>query len=137
VNLGKRIKNPRTKYDWLSANEENVDRYLKDPFCGFTFTVNGFKTMFTLIIRTNITANLQKMPKEIPVLFLAGTEDPVGDYGEGVKKVYGDFEEAGMTKSIMKLYSGSRHEIFNEKTGNEVCEDLYSWIMERVEEYQI
>lgn len=134
---GKRIKNPRTKYDWLSANEENVDRYLKDPFCGFTFTVNGFKTMFTLITRTNITANLQKMPKEIPVLFLAGTEDPVGDYGEGVKKVYGDFEEAGMTKSIMKLYSGNRHEIFNEKNGNEVCEDLYSWIMERVEEYQI
>lgn len=134
---GKGIKNPRTKYDWLSANEENVDRYLKDPLCGFTFTVNGFKTMFTLIIRTNDFNNLLKMPREIPVLFLAGEEDPVGDYGVGVKKVFGDFEKAGMQKVAMKLYPESRHEIFNEKNGNEVCEELYAWMTERIEEYRI
>lgn len=134
---GKGIKNPRTRYDWLAANEESVDRYLSDPLCGFTFTVNGFKTMFELIIRTNRGENLLKMPKEIPVLFLSGEEDPVGDYGVGVRKAYKDFEKAGMTKIGMKLYPGCRHEIFNEKNKTEVCEALYSWLMERMKEYQI
>lgn len=134
---GKNIKNPKTRYDWLASDEEVVDKYMKDSFCGFTFTVNGFKMMFTLIMRSNITENLQKMPKEIPVLFLSGEEDPVGDYGKGVKKAYGDFEKADMKKIGMKLYAGSRHEIFNEKNKNQVCEELYSWILERVKEYQI
>lgn len=134
---GKKIKNPRTGYDWLTANEESVDKYLKDPFCGFVFTANGFKTLFELIGRTNCVENLEKMPKELPVLFLAGEDDPVGDYGAGVKKAYGDFEKAGMQRINKKLYVGSRHEIFNEKNRAQVWEELYPWIMERVKEYQI
>ncbi len=133
---GKNIKNPKTKYDWLASDEEVVDKYMKDPLCGFTFTVNGFKMMFTLIMRSNIAENLQKMPKEIPVLFLSGEEDPVGDYGKGVKKAYSDFEKADMKRISMKLYAGSRHEIFNEKNKGEVCEELYPWMLKRVEEYQ-
>ena len=133
---GKRIKNPKTGYDWLAANEETVDKYMKDPMCGFTFPVNGFKTLFTLIARTNQAENLQKMPKELPVLFLSGEEDPVGDYGKGVKKAYSDFEKADMKGIRMKLYAGSRHEIFNEKNREEVCKELYSWILKRVEEHQ-
>ena len=133
---GKRIKNPKTGYDWLAANEETVDKYMKDPMCGFIFTVNGFKTLFTLIARTNHAENLQKMPKELPVLFLSGEEDPVGDYGKGVTKAYGDFEKADMKRIGMKFYAGSRHEIFNEKNREEVCKELYSWILKRVEEHQ-
>ncbi len=133
---GKRIKNPKTGFDWLAANEEAVEKYMSDPLCGFTFTVNGFKTLFTLIRRTNISENLQKMPKGMPVMFLAGDEDPVGGYGAGVKKAFSDFEKAGLDRISMKLYPGSRHEIFNEKNKLQVCEELYPWILERVKEYQ-
>ena len=59
------------------------------------------------------------------------------DYnGKGVKKAYSDFEKADMKRIGMKLYAGSRHEIFNEKNREEVCKELYSWILKRVEEHQ-
>ena len=77
------------------------------------------------------------MPKELPVSFISGDMDPVGDYGEGVKKAYKDFKETGMKRVSLKLYPGGRHELLNEKNKIRVYEDIYPWIMERVKEYQI
>lgn len=132
----KRLQPERTDKDWLCTDEKVVDIYKNDSLCGFTFTVNGFQTMFEIITRLNKEENLSKMPKNLPVYFIAGEEDPVGDYGEGVKKAYHDFENAGMENLSIKLYPGDRHEILNEKDREQVYEDVYSFIMDRVKEYQ-
>lgn len=132
----KRIPNPKTSVDWLCTEESVVDAYVKDELCGFTFTVNGFKTLFTLIDRLNKEENLKAMPKNLPVHFIAGDMDPVGNYGEGVRKAYEDFRKVGMERISMKLYAGGRHELLNEKDKLKVYEDIYPWIMERVREYQ-
>lgn len=141
VSLGsynKRIQQPKTKYDWLAVNESVVEQYIQDPLCGFGFTVNGFRTLFELIARAHKTENMQKIPTHLPVLFISGEEDPVGDYGEGVKKVYEDYKTGLKMKNVgLKLYPGDRHEILNEDDKYQVYEDIYPWIMERVKEYQL
>ena len=131
----KKIPDAKTAFDWLCTDDKIVDAYMNDELCGFTFTVNGFKTLFTLLDRLNQEENLNAMPKELPVYFIAGDMDPVGNYGEGVKKAYKDFEKAGMKNISLKLYSGGRHELLNEKNKHQVYEDIYPWIMERVKEY--
>ena len=133
----KRIPGARTEFDWLCSEDSVVDAYLQDEWCGFTFTANGFRTLFTLLDRLNKPENLEKMPKDLPVHFIAGDMDPVGDYGEGVKKVYQSFLKNGMERVSMKLYEGCRHELLNEKNKYQVYEELYPWIMERVKEYQL
>lgn len=133
----KRIPSPRSKFDWLATDDAVVDAYLEDPLCGFGFTVNGFRTMFELIIRQNKAANLLKMPKELPVLFLAGKEDPVGNYLKGVETVYRAFLTAGMQKVSSRFYENDRHEILNEPDREQVYEDIVSFVLERVKEYQI
>lgn len=134
----KKIQNPKTKFDWLAARESVVEKYLQDPLCGFVFTVNGFDTLFELIYRAHKTDNMQKIPKELPVFFIAGEEDPVGGYGEGVKAVYKSYtEDLGMKNVALRLYTGDRHEIINEEDRQQVYEELYPWIMERVKEYQL
>ncbi len=133
----KRIPGARTPFDWLCTDETVVDAYMQDRLCGFTFTVNGFKTLFTLLDRLNREENLKEMPKDLPVHFIAGDMDPVGAYGEGVKKAYEDFKGAGMGRISLKLYAGGRHELLNEKNKMEVYGDIYPWIMERVKEYQL
>ncbi len=133
----RRIPDARTPFDWLCTDEKVVDAYMEDKFCGFTFTVNGFKTLFTLLDRLNQEENLNAMPKELPVHFIAGDMDPVGSYGEGVRKAYDDFARTGMERISIKLYPGDRHELLNEKDKKQVYEDIYPWIMERVREYQI
>lgn len=134
----KRVKQPKTAYDWLAADEAVVEKYLQDPYCGFIFTVNGFRTLFELLKRAHTPENMQKIPKELPVFLVAGEEDPVGDYGEGVKRIYRDYTDSlGMKNVTLKLYTGDRHEILNEKDRRQVYEELYPWIMERVKEYQL
>lgn len=136
-NYNKKIENPGTSFDWLCRDAKVVEAYVRDPLCGFTFTVNGFRTLFALLHRQNQPSNLANMPKELPVLFIAGDQDPVGNYGEGVKKAYESFEKAGMKKLAIRLYPKDRHELLNEPDKRQVYEELYPWIMERVKEYQI
>lgn len=123
-----KIENPRTSKDWLTKDETVVDEYLKDSLCGFTFTVNGFRTLFELISRIQKTENLKKIPQELPVFFISGDADPVGDCGRGVRAAYNSLEDVGMSNLSMKLYEGDRHEIINETDRQQVYEDVWSWI---------
>lgn len=128
-NLNARIPNQRTEYDWLTTDEEIVDQYAQDEACGFKFTVNGFLTLTQSVDNLNKKKYLANMPKDLPVLFLAGTEDPVGAYTDGVKRAYRQFEAAGMKCISMKFYEGSRHEILNETAKQEVYEDIYEFLV--------
>lgn len=74
------------------------------------------------------------MPKNLPVLFLSGEEDPVGGFGKGVRKVVELFREIGMKKVICKLYPNDRHEILNELDRKKVYQDLYEWIQKVIKE---
>ena len=127
----KRIENPKTPFDWLSVYEENIARYIEDPDCGFLFTVNGFRTLFELISRLLSKKNLAKVPADLPLLFVSGAEDPVGDYGKGVIAAKNALDAAGVKDIEMKLYPGLRHEILNEDAKEEVKGDIYEWLLKR------
>lgn len=131
-NYNAKIENPRTKMDWLTREEKVVDAYLEDPLCGFTFTTNGFHTLFELISRVRKASNLKKIPKDLPVFFVSGDKDPVGNYGKGVKEAYDSLEKAGMTNLSMKLYENDRHELLNESDRENVMEDIWQWIQKIV-----
>ncbi len=128
----KKIASCKTVFDWLSRNEENVRRYIEDPLCGFTFTINGFQTLFHLIWNLHDEKRLQEMPKHLPVLFLSGEDDPVGNYGQGVKQVYQSFLRAGLENVQIKLYPEDRHEILNEVDRENVYDYVYRWILQRI-----
>lgn len=128
----KRIDAPRTSSDWLSRNPENVDRYIADGLCGFTFTVNGFQTLFELIRRLQKQENLEKVPQNLPILMVSGAEDPVGDYGKGVRKACDSLKKAGVKNITVKLYENDRHELLNEEDGEQAMEDIYQWIRREI-----
>ena len=118
--------------NWLSKNVECLMKYADDPLCTFTFTANGYKTLFKLIYQLYDTGRLKKMPKNLPVLFASGEDDPVGNYGRDVKRVYRSFKDIGMENVQMKLYPKDRHEILNELDRAEVYGDIYRWILQRI-----
>ena len=125
----KKITDGVGSMDWLSRDKKEVQKYLDDPQCGFVFTVNGFETLFELIGRLHDPESIHKIPKELPVLFVAGQEDPVGSYGKAVLEVAESFQNSGMTQVECKLYPGMRHELVNEIGREEVDADLLKWIL--------
>lgn len=128
----KRIENPKTESDWLSKDEKKVEEYINDPLCGFTFTVNGFQTLFELIWRLYRQDNLDNMPKDLPIMFVSGTDDPVGDYFEGVERAIESFKATGMQDITVKKYEKGRHELLNEPEWEQIAEDIYSWLSEKL-----
>lgn len=124
----KRWEPRRTDHDWLSRDTGNVDRYEADPMCGFTFTLNGFETLFSLAENAARQSVIDAVPKELPVLFLAGADDPVGDYGRAVREVYDKFVAHGMQHVSIKLYEGARHEILNETEREQVYDEVTAFL---------
>ena len=128
----KKLAQVRTPADWLSREETNVDRYIADPMCGFTFTVNGFAALFELIWNCHDPEKIGQIPKRLPVFIISGADDPVGDYGRGVEQAYLSLVNQGMTNVQMKLYEKDRHELLNETDRDLVYGDIYRWILQRI-----
>lgn len=126
----KKFEPARTSMDWLSRNSENVDNYLKHPWCTFTFTVNAYYHMFRGMEHLLKKENFQKIPKDLPVFFVAGKDDPVGNFGKGVVQVYKKYKKE-FTDVSLKLYEKDRHEILNEIDRKKVFQDLYAWMEKR------
>lgn len=117
---------------WLSKNVESVKAYYADPRCTFLFTVNGYQGLMEAVLFDNQMENVGKVPKELPMFFVSGADDPVGDLGEGVKKVYDMYKDAGLTDITYKLYENDRHEILNETDRDQVASDIAAWLNVRV-----
>lgn len=124
-----RIEHPITEKDWLSHNTEENRRYIANPKCNYTFTLNGFFTIGDLVERTQDPKRMAKIPKDLPILLVSGAEDPVGDYGEAVRRIYKIYkEDLGLHHVNMMLYPGFRHELLQETGRSQVFEDLREWI---------
>ena len=119
----------RTAFDWLSRDNEQVDKYIADELCGFLFTAYGYRDLFCVLTDVSQKSWFENYPKELPVLIISGENDPVGEYGKGVTKVYDSLKNAGKSNVEMHLYKDGRHEILNEEAlFSTVCKDVVSWI---------
>lgn len=114
--------------NWLSKNPENVRLYKNDPLCGYMFTVNAYYHMFGGMMKMNEQESERRTSRNLPILLISGKDDPVGDYGKGVKKVYKKFKEKGMRNVSMRLYAQKRHEILNELEKEQVYKDILDWL---------
>lgn len=127
----KRFAPNRTGFDWLSLNEENVDRYIADPLCGGNASIGLFREMLGGLRFIARPENLKKMNANTPVLFVSGAMDPVGDCGKGVRRAYRSFLRAGARDVSLQLYPELRHEILNEDCREDIFRDLYLWLTEK------
>lgn len=128
-----RFKPRRTKSDWLSQDTAVVDAYIQDPLCTFIFTLNGYQTLFNTLSFIKRTENINKIPKDLPIFIVAGNDDPVGNFGKMVQKVYNCYKKIGIQDICLKLYKNARHELLNELDKDQVYVDLYTWLKKHID----
>lgn len=124
----KRFQKETDTSGWLSRNPETARKYGNDPLCGYMFTVNGYYHMFRGMLKMNKQEKAGKIVLSLPIFFVAGYEDPVGDFGKGVEKVYERYQDRGMRALQIKLYDDARHEILNDYCKEQVYGDLLAWL---------
>lgn len=114
--------------EWISTDKSVVAKYDKDPFCIYKFTVSAMHDLIKLNQLANRKGWYKALRKDLPILLIAGTEDPVGNYGKGVTEVYKKLKASGNENLTLKLYENCRHEIHNDSCRNQVFEDIIEFI---------
>lgn len=119
-------ENPRTPFDWITSDEAIVDQYVEDPLCGYAYTAQFYIEFLKSLVLINKTDFLMRT-KDIPLLFISGDADPVGENGEGVKAVLDKYNAHGYTQLTLKLMENMRHEVLNEVEKQRTFDYLLEW----------
>ena len=124
----KAVPNAETECDWLSVNKENVAAYIKDPLCGFKFTLNGYKNLIGLLAAIFDNYGWKLANKNIPIHFIAGSEDPVIGKESQWLASQNFLLKLGYNNVTGKLYKGMRHEILLEDSKEDVYKDVLEFL---------
>ena len=125
--FNKKIKNPKTKVDWLSHNEENVKQYIEDEYCGHKFLATSFVDLFTLLKKMNQQKRFRNI-NNIPLLLLRGVDDPCTGGNKGSFKSIKALYNGGFSNITEIKYDNMRHEILNEKNKDKVINDIIKFL---------
>ena len=79
------FKNENQRYAWMCSDKSVVTDFLNDPLCAFSFTINGYKCLLSLLNQTYVGNTKTAKNPDLPIMFLSGTEDSCM---LGYKKVY-------------------------------------------------
>ncbi|SHI04887.1 Lysophospholipase, alpha-beta hydrolase superfamily [Clostridium collagenovorans DSM 3089] len=126
--FNKKFRPNKTDFDWLTRDEKEVDKFIKDKRCGQDFTSGCILDLLNGLSYLRDEKNMNRIPKELPIFIFSGDKDPVGDMGKGVKKLRKQYEDLGIKDIQFKLYPEGRHEMLNEINKQEVYEDIRSWL---------
>ena len=127
--FNKSVKNLRTSFDWLCSDENEVDKYINDEYCGFIYPTPFYYDLINGLWDIHKNENLEKVKAlDIPIYIFAGDRDPVGYFGEGIINLYESYKKIGVKDISYKLYKDGRHEMLNEANKDEVINDIIKWL---------
>ncbi len=118
----------RTKFDWLSRDPGEVDKYIASPFCGFLCTYGFFRDLLGGLSWIHAPATMAAVPKNLPLHMFAGAKDPVGAATGAFDRLYERYKSLGIVTLSKKLYPEGRHEALNDTCRNETTADVIAWL---------
>lgn len=128
----KKIINPKSKFDWLTRDELAVQAYIDDPHTGFVPTSRFFYDLMTGIQLIQNQSLNKQIRKELPMFFISGDDDPVGDYAKGVWRTAHLYNQVGIQNVQVSLFDKGRHELLSELNKDEVYKAVYEWLINKV-----
>jgi alpha-beta hydrolase superfamily lysophospholipase len=127
-NFNRKFSPARTAFDWLSRDEAEVDKYVRDPLCGFDCSTQLWVDFLDAIADTLDPAHKRRVRPDLPLYIIAGGRDPVAASGRGAEALAAAYREAGLTDVACRVYPGARHELLNETNRDEVTGELLRWL---------
>lgn len=126
--FNKKFAPNRTKFDWLSKDNKEVDKYINDPLCGFISSAGLFHDFLDGLSKIYSKTALSGIPPKLPIYITSGSDDPVGNFGKGPKSLSEKLVHIGISNVDIKLYENNRHECINETNADTVLKDIYNVI---------
>lgn len=130
----KAFPDAKTDFDWLSRDEEQVQKYVDDPLCGGICSVSFYQNLTAGMASMGKKELLAKINPNLPIYIQGGKMDPVSDMGKGLYSLKQQYDVLGIKRVKLDVYEGARHEIFNELNKDEVYHNTLNFILSITEE---
>lgn len=119
----------RTKFDWLSRDPAEVDRYIADPLCGFRCSNQLWLDLLGGLQQISAIDKLAQIDHQLPLLIIGGSRDPVSQ-GKRLQDLASALRAAGLAQVELRIYPEARHELLNETNRDQVVSDLLQWLQQ-------
>ena len=117
-----------TKYQWITRDQNEVNKYVDDPYCGFSGTTSLYSDLLYGLTKIWKEENERKIPVDLPIYLISGSEDASNDMTKNLFKLIERYQNYGIKDLTYKIYEGARHEVFNEINKEEVFKDVINWL---------
>ena len=117
---------------WLSSDAAAVTAYESDPDCGFALRAGAWHTVLRGITRSQCAHARRRIPVDLPLLVIAGGDDPMGQFGRGPERLARALEGDGQRDLQLRVYEGRRHELLHDSAADTVTDDIRNWIDARL-----
>ncbi len=121
----------RTTADWLSRDETEVDRYVRDEFCGFRCSCALWIDLLKACGTLTEPQRLERIPKQLPILIIGGSRDAATRGEIGPRALEAHYRAANLQDVDLRMYAEARHELLNETCRDDVTRDLLQWLDQR------
>lgn len=123
-NFNKAYEKEGIPFAWLCSDQKVVEEYNKTPKCGFTFSINGYKTLCKLMCQAYSRRGWAKKNPEMRIVIMSGADDPCIISRETFVKSVDIIKKVGYENTVSRLYKGARHELLNEPNYRDIIEDI-------------
>ncbi|MBE7082427.1 MAG: alpha/beta hydrolase [Clostridiales bacterium] len=129
----KYIQNPKSEFEWVTSNVDYLVEKNWNSDADRPFTVSAYYDMVKTLLYVNTKKWAKKLNKNIPYLFVSGSQDPVGQYGNGIGEVYSLMEKQKIDSIDIIMYGTGRHQLTIEKDNikRKFMDDVLYWLNDK------
>lgn len=127
----KEFKPNRTDFDWISSDEDEVDKYIADPLCGFPVSIGLWLDLLDGIYFGADDENLSVFARDFPVHVQGGAADPCSGQGFDMQNLAERLSEADLVDVTLKILPDTRHESLNEFNRDDTTRAFIMWLKDR------
>lgn len=122
------IENPKSEFDWLTTDEDELEKYMNDPMAHFAYSVQAYNDIIENVVDTNKIETLEKTPKHIAIYIGYGDQDHLSRFSDTVAEKY---KNAGMSDVTLVKFKDCRHLLLFEKNKKDIYFNILDWLNER------
>lgn len=123
-----KFKKDNLKNSWLTRNLNSIRNYNNNPLTGFVYSSNFYKDFFYFLDNLYEINSFKNISKNIPILFISGAYDPVGNFKKNVILLKNFYLNLNFSNLKLKFFENCRHELHNETNNIEIFNFILNWI---------
>ncbi len=133
-NINESFKNEEDPLSWVTNNIGKREQYRNDKQSNFAFTNAGYRDLFNLILKCNEPNIIEATDSRLPLLFISGKDDPIGNFGNSIRKLASEYLKAGTDDLTVMLFPKVRHDVLYDfpATQNRALPFIRNWILARL-----